>query len=81
MNKDLNSNPENPFTQSITLLEFLRDRLVEAADCIESGVDITRNAGLTTEDLERQIADCRFFAEEATEFLASMSGQPSHERQ
>lgn len=66
---------ESPLKQSITLMEFMRDRLVEAADCIESGIEITRNAGLTTEDLDRQIEDCRFFAGEATEFLAAHSGK------
>ncbi|WFB49887.1 hypothetical protein [Vibrio coralliilyticus] len=76
MDNQLNSNQttqENPFTQSVTLLGFLRDRLVEAADCLETGIDITKNAGLTTSDLERQIADCRFFAEEAGNFLSTVS--------
>ncbi|NRF60924.1 hypothetical protein [Vibrio coralliilyticus] len=82
MDSQLNSNQtiqENPFTQSVTLLGFLRDRLVEAADCLETGIDITKNAGLTTSDIERRIADCRFFAEEANTFLASMNGQSTNE--
>ncbi len=30
----------------------LRDRLVEAADCMEAGIDVVREAGLTTADRE-----------------------------
>ena len=57
---------------SVILMGHLRDRLVEAADCMEAGIDVVREAGLTTADLERQIQDSRYFATEATTLLKKL---------
>lgn len=53
----------------VALMEHLRDRLVEAADCMDAGIEVAQAAQLTTDDIERQVADSRFFADEATRFL------------
>lgn len=57
---------------SVILMGHLRDRLVEAADCMEAGIDVVREAGLTTTDLKRQIQDSRYFATEATTLLKKL---------
>jgi hypothetical protein len=58
--------------EALVLIEHLRDRLVEAADCMEAGIESTHAAGLTTTDVERQIQDSRFFANEANNYLRAL---------
>ncbi len=56
---------------TIELITMLRDRLEEAADCMDCGLDIIRNAGLTTADTESQIEASRYFVAEANNYLAA----------
>jgi hypothetical protein len=54
---------------ALELIELLKDRLQEAADCMDCGLDIVRDAGLTTADVERQIQDSRYFVKLANGFI------------
>ncbi|KDM89717.1 hypothetical protein [Photobacterium galatheae] len=56
---------------AIELIELLRDRLKESADCMSADIENIRRNGLCAADMIRMIENARYFVSEADVFLAA----------
>ncbi|MBD8515188.1 hypothetical protein IFO68_21135 [Photobacterium sp. CAU 1568] len=56
---------------AVELIELLRDRLQESADCMSADIENIRRSGRTTADMIRMVEDARYFVSEADTFLAT----------